>query len=333
MPSVLKKILTAFIFLSFLPVLTYGQTNLNFASTMSDELAIEMIPTYPRPNENVYINLAMYTADLNSAEIFWYKDGKLELSGKGEVRYSFKTGAAGKETNIEIRVVLQEGQSFNRQVKVTPASVDLVWEANSYTPPFYKGKAMHGRQGLLKIVAMPNFIKNGSVIDPKTLIYEWSNGLNAYQSQSGYGKNILLINGSVLGQEDRIELLVRDPASNMVTNGFLTISPIDPELVFYEKNPFYGYIFEKSLGSNVTMKGEELEVWTAPYNLSNENSRNLRYEWRLNGSVAPELSNSRSAVFRRPEEGSGNSSVSLKIENLNRILQYVENTLMIKFEE
>jgi hypothetical protein len=275
----------------------------------------------------------MYTADLNSAEIFWYKDGKLELSGKGELRYSFSTGAIGKETNIEIRVVLQGGQSFSRQIKINPASVDLVWEANSYTPPFYKGKALHSRQGLLKIVAMPNFVRNGTTINPKTLIYEWSNGLTAYQSQSGYGKNILLINGSMLGQDDRIELLVRDPATNMVTNGFLTISPVDPELVFYEKNPFYGYIFEKSLGNNTSMKEEELEVWTAPYNLSNENPKSLVYEWRLNGSVAPELYNSRSAVFRRPEEVSGNSNISLKIENLNRILQYVENTLMIKFEE
>ncbi len=331
--NALKNIVAATILVSFLPFFVSAQTNLNFASTMSEELAVEMIPTYPRPNENVYINLAMYTADLNSAQISWYKDGKLELSGKGEVRYSFNTGAVGKETNIEIRVVLQGGQSFSKQIKISPASVDLVWESNSYTPPFYKGKALHARQGLIKIVAMPNFVKNGSVIDPKTLIYEWSNGLNAYQAQSGYGKNILLINGSMLGQSDNIELLVRDPSSNMVTNGFLTISPVDPELVFYEKNPFYGYIFEKSLGKSVTMKGDEIEVWTAPYNLSNENPRNLAYEWRLNGSVAKELYNSRSAVFRRPEEGSGNSIISLKIENLNRILQYVENTLMIKFEE
>ena len=32
---------------------------------------------------------------------------------------------------------------------------------------FYKGKALHSRQGNLKIVAMPEFVKNGKRTAPK----------------------------------------------------------------------------------------------------------------------------------------------------------------------
>jgi hypothetical protein len=137
-----------------------GAQAVNMPYALSSELNVEIIPTYPRPNEMVFVNLALYTDDLNSADISWYQDGKNVLSGKGEVKYSFKAGSVGTETKIEIRIKLLSGASFSKTFTLNPASVDLVWEANSYVPPFYKGKALHPRQGSLKLVAMPEFVKN-----------------------------------------------------------------------------------------------------------------------------------------------------------------------------
>jgi len=91
--------------ISFLPAQAGAQT-VNIPFALSNELNVEIIPTYPSPNEIVFINLTLYTDDLNSADISWYQNGKNVLSGKGETKYNFKTGNIGEETKIDIVIKL-----------------------------------------------------------------------------------------------------------------------------------------------------------------------------------------------------------------------------------
>lgn len=317
--------------LAILPLTAFGQLNTGPIAALPNELAVEMIPNYPRPDEMVFINLSLYTDDLNSANIAWYKDGKLVLNGKGQTKYSFRLGNVGEETDLEIRVNLLSGASFSKTFTLNPASVDLVSEANSYVPPFYKGKALPARQGSSKIVAMPEFVKNGKKISPQNLIYEWSNGVDAYQSQSGYGKNVLILNGSVLGKEDEVEVLVTDPTNNLVADSFINIVPTDPEIVFYENNPYYGHLFDLAVKNTFDLKTGEVQILAAPYYFSKEREGLLKYDWRLNGETVPNLVGSRTAIFKKPEGQSGVSNISLSIENLNRVLQQADAGLMIKF--
>jgi hypothetical protein len=315
-----------------LPAVSSAQMNVDTSYALSNELGVEIIPTYPRPNETVFVNLTLYTGDLNSANITWYKNGKSVLSGKGETRYSFRTGNVGEETKIEIVVNLLNGGSFSKTFTLNPASVDMVWEAISYVPPFYKGKALHPMQGSLKLVAMPEFVKNGRRIPPQNLIYEWSNRTEAYQSQSGYGKNVVVLNGSILGRSENIEVLVTDPVNNLVAQGFVDIAPVDPEIVFYENNPYYGHIFDKALTGSFNLDAGEVQILAAPFYFTKESSGGLKYEWRLNGQTVPDLSGSMTAIFRKPEGESGQSAISLQVAIDNRILQQADNGLTIVFK-
>src|SRR5688500_17902159 len=95
-----------------LPNISLAQVEVNAPYALSSELNIEIIPTYPRPNENVFINLTMYTADLDSAVIAWYKDGKQVLIGTGLKQFVYRAGSAGEETEIEIRIKLKDGIIF-----------------------------------------------------------------------------------------------------------------------------------------------------------------------------------------------------------------------------
>ena len=335
MISKFKKILISGLVISFwivLPNLSFAQININIPFALSNELGVEIIPNYPRPNEMTFMSLSLYTDDLNSADIAWYNNGKLVLSGKGETRYSFRLGKVGEESKIEIKIKLLSGASFVKQFTLNPASIDLVWEANSYVPPFYKGKALHSRQGSLKIVAMPEFVKNGKRIASQNLIYEWGNGVEAYQSQSGYGKNMIILNGSILGRTENIEVLVRDPVNNLVADGFIDITPVDPEIIFYENNPYYGHNFEQAI-TNFELKTTEVQVLAAPYYFSKEATSNLKFDWQLNGFSVPGLINSRTAIFKKPEGESGQSNISLNIENLNRILQQADANLTMRFNK
>ena len=323
---------------SFLPAQAGAQINTitpnaNVPYALSNELGVEVIPTYPRPNETVSINLTLYTDDLNSADITWYQDGKAVLSGKGKVKYSFRAGSVGEETNIEIKIDLLSGASFSKIITLNPASVDLVWEAYSYVPPFYKGKALHPRQGVLKVVAMPEFVKGGKRVSPQNLVYEWSNATKINQSQSGYGKSTAVLNGSILGKQENIKVVVTDPVNNLTAQGFLDISPVDPEIVFYENDPYYGHIFDIAIPDTFNLKTDEVQILAAPYYFTKEGGGLLQYEWRLNGQSIPDLSGSKTAIFRKPEDKTtGISNISLQVTNTGRILQQAGGNLKMIFK-
>ena len=75
--------------LVFSPEISVAQL-INTQFALQNELGVEITPTYPRPNEKVSIKLSLYTDNLDSATITWYKDGKNVLGGKGEKNYSFQ---------------------------------------------------------------------------------------------------------------------------------------------------------------------------------------------------------------------------------------------------
>lgn len=316
-----------------LPIFSFAQIDVNMPYAFSSELGVKIIPNYPKPNEMVFISLTLYTGDLNSADITWYKDGKIVLSGKGETEYSFRAGPVGEEIKIEIRIKLLSGVSFSKNFSLNPAGVDIVWEAYSYTPPFYRGKALHPRQGSLKIVAMPEFVKNGRRISSENLVYQWSNDVQSYQGQSGYGKKVLVLNGSILGRSESIKVLVTDPINNLAAQSFIDISPTDPEIIFYEINPYYGHIFDSAVANSFDLKTGEVQILAAPYYFTREENNPLKYEWRLNGQVIPNLSDSRTAIFKKPEDEAGRSSISLQTKVTNRILQQAGSSLIMNFEK
>jgi hypothetical protein len=333
----LIKVSIACIGLAVLPVISSAQSNIavptvNVQYALSNELNVEVDPTYPRPNETVSINLTLYTDDLNSADITWYQDGKSVLSGKGETTYSFRAGSVGEETNIEIKIKLLSGTSFSKTITLDPAGVDMVWEAYSYVPPFYNGKALHPMQGIFKVVAMPEFVKNGKRVSAQNLIYQWSNMVDVYQSQSGYGKSVAILNGSLLGKQENIKVLVTDPVNNLSAEGFLDVTPVNPEIVFYQNDPYYGNIFDTAITGTFNLKTDEVQVLAAPYYFT-EQGGGLQYEWLLNGQTIPNLSGSRTAIFRKPEDKtSGISKISLQITNTNRILQEADGNLTMQFQ-
>lgn len=327
-----KFFVVCFLSFCFFTVGTQAQTIPEMNYALARELQVEITPTYPRPNENISINLTIYTEDLNSADVVWYKDGKKVLSGKGETSYSFRAGAIGETTEIEIDITFLNGDHLSKSMSFSPASVDLVWEANSYVPPFYRGKALHSRQGNLKIVAMPEFVKNNKRTDPKNLVYKWSDATKVYQNQSGYGKNILILNGSLLGKSESVTVTVTDPSNNITAQGAISIVPVDPEIVFYENNPYYGHIFDTAINGVYNLETEEVQIIAAPFYFTKD--KNLEYTWRLNGQSVPNLAGSLTAVFRRPEEETvGQSNVSLQIVNPDKVLQEAEEDLSINFKE
>jgi len=154
----------------------------------SGNVAVQITPQFPEPYEQVEIELVSVTVDLNRSNISWFINDSKQLAGIGEKKLQFTTGKAGTVSQIDVVIKTAAGGSITRSVTVRPASVDILWSAHAYTPPFYKGKALAPSRGFVTFTAMPQLVtRRGSAVGPEDVIYTWSQRGVVFGTTSGYG--------------------------------------------------------------------------------------------------------------------------------------------------
>jgi hypothetical protein len=290
---------------------------------------ITIIPKHPGPFQNVTIKVDEFSRDPNSLNIAWTLDGKSAQSGTGLKEFKFTTGALGTVHNVSINV-----GGVSRAVTIRPAVVDLMWQADSFTPPFYSGKALHSNQDPVTVVAEPFFLNAQKVrINPSTLIYNWKQDGKAVGSASGYGKKTFKVTPSILMKPIEIEVEVSSSDGVYHATSRISVSDTKPEVTAYENHPLYGIIFQNALnGKDFVMSGSETRIAIMPYYFSNEQKKinALDYTWKLNNSLIPEKNDE--IVFRKPENvRQGSSAVTLNVKNNTRFMQSSDASFNVKF--
>lgn len=321
--------------LSLLIVFTFGF--FNHASAQLRELTtgsieVTLIPENPSEYETVQASIVSYMTDLDSAGIVWEVNGKTVKSGIGQKVVNFKVGGIGEETNLKIDIQTKEGESITKTIKISPSSVDLIWQSNSYVPPFYKGKTMFAHQDSVTVIAIPHMTSNKE-FDPTSYIYKWTQNGVALQSLSGYGKNTITIQGSIISRPIKIKVEVSSPYSYSTAYGYTTITPIDPFVLLYNKSPLYGIQFQRSIYGVNQMSSPEMTVVAEPmfFDVRYAKSANIAYKWFINGNpVNNDLTDS-TQVFRPKEGTSGTSEITVKVEHIDKILQYATSKFSLGF--
>ncbi|MDP1625373.1 MAG: hypothetical protein Q8L64_06475 [bacterium] len=302
---------------------------------ISDPLTLSLIPEVPQPNGLFDVRLQSYSMGLDSALVVWSIDGKEVQRGVGLKSLSARAGGVGSMSTIHVSVVTVGTGTFNTSIVIRPADVALVWESDTYTPPFYKGKALHSYNGAFKVIALPEFVDfSGKRINPKELIYSWSKNGEVQANASGYGKNTFITSQtSYLRPGEDIMVEVSAPRDNIVARRSVTISPIVPKIVFYENSGLYGTLYEKSLLRSVNLVNDEVEIVAEPYFFSVpvRNSAALSYSWKLNGQTVPSFQN-RSGVILRKTGQAGASSIGVTIQNSQKLLQGANSAIIIRYE-
>jgi len=76
-------------------------------------------------------------------------------------------GSLGEKKTVTIKVVSRRGGYLEEKITFQPALVDLMWEANTYTPPFYKGKALTSSKSSITVTAIPQLkTSDKKILDP-----------------------------------------------------------------------------------------------------------------------------------------------------------------------
>ncbi len=319
-------IIVFLISMSILPSFLYAESDIMLQDT---DIEVETIPRNPEPYQNVTINLISYSTDLNKAMIKWQSGSKTIMSGFGKKSYTFKS--FGPNTTTIFNITITPANSFNnitKQVLITPSEVEVIWEAvDSYTPPFYKGKSFVSREGLIKVVAMPNTntIKQGK----GNITYTWSSNDETIQSASGYGKDSYIFRNSILNDNENITVVASSIDESYRATKTLYIPTVSPKILFYKKSPTEGVLYNKALTDNYLMSEDEMTIVAEPYFLELKNNKyDFNYKWQINGSVV-ETPTKKTELTIKPSSRGGYATISLYMENTRTLFQQVTGQLKL----
>ena len=285
-----------------------------------DLVSVKTVPVTPGPNQSVTVSIESFAVNINSANIVWYLNKEPRKEGVGEKTFTFHLGDFGSVSTIDIIILTADGTQVKKQVVIAPAEIDILWEAQTYTPPFYKGKALPSYKSLLRVSAIPRY--NSPSSNPNEFHYKWV--YNRIENVGeGLSKNSVVIPAGWADAAVPVVLDVKLPGTTWKGSASANIEGAETKVVLYENAPLLGVQFNRALRGGNAAVGNEYTVRAVPYFFSTDNFMNneLVYTWKMGGSnIVPGLDPTNLLLTKRGR-GAESYSVSLRVQSPKRILQ------------
>lgn len=211
--------------------------------------------------------------------------------------------------------------------------IDILWQGDVYTPPFYKGRALWTNQAELTIVAVPHILDNGGrEINPDNLTYKWWKNSEVLGTINGVGRKNLTFTGPIVMRPQNIKIEILDERGFLRAGETIEFTPRQPRILVYEDNPLLGLMLHKEVGSLYQMSSSEISLVGIPLFFSTgvRDPGFLEYNWTTAGSKSEGGGN---VVYRMPDRTSGRAGVGVRISNENRIMQSAQKNFSLQLNE
>lgn len=293
-------------------------------------ITLTSTPQFPEPGDTVTVFVRGNIVDVSRADITWRENGVITSRGIGDTSYSFTAGSLGSTHTVSVAVIAGQGGVDSETVTIRPSIVDLIWEADSQTPPFYEGKALRAPQSSARVQAFPHVVNEFGVrINPDTLVYTWKFNDKVMGAFSGYGESLFV--SDVSPRENTIDVEVSTTNGTLLGRERITIPNTEPFFEVYRMTPLRGIIFESALKASVKTKADEYSLYAFPYFLATE-GEGIEYSWELNGDSLDRNSLKHIVTLGKSEERGGAAKLSIEANHLSKAFQRVREQFSVIFE-
>lgn len=304
------------------------------AQVRDTDISLDISPQYPAPDQSVTATLSSFSTDLDKANISWSLNGQEKSVDVGKKSLSFEMGTVGQSTTIQARIDTVDGQSLIKNIVVTPAEVDMLWQGDdAYTPPFYKGKTLVPEEGTFKVVAMPNLVTSYGRVDPENLSYAWIQDENNQPDASGWGKNYFTFKNSYLDKDNVVTVTASDISGTTSAQGTITLNTVSPEILFYRNDPKLGTDYSTTIadGYNLNNNGETFVVEPYFFEPKDITSPDLSFNWSINDTDT-DTPTPKNILSIKPNPGqSGTAKIAVTITNTATLFQTLEKDITVNF--
>lgn len=293
------------------------------AQGLPQDIDITLYPSEPKPGQSVTATAQSFGMDLNSSTVTWTYNGTTLSVGTGKTSVVFTAPSSSTVATLSVSASGQGGTASSSLI-IRSASVDVIWEAiDSYTPPFYKGKALAPIGGKIRITAIP------SATAPKTLSYSWQYNGDAVLGQSGSNKTSLTIKTDVLGTNESFS--VKALGGSFTGSGSTQVQLRDPQILLYQKsNGFIDYGRGSIRDVYITTPGITLRAEPFNFSITNSIDKSVSIGFMLNGQSFVGTSNAQELSITRPDS-TGNSPFSVTATSLRERLQTIKRSFILHF--
>ncbi len=304
-------------------------------SAVPDPVQYLIAPETPAPGQQVTITAQGVGGFLGSATVTWIKDGKVALTGVGQSNFAFTAGALGTPINIQVRIVSTSNGTITHDFVFLPSIVNLIWEADTSAPPLYRGKSLYSAGSTVKVVAFPTVVVKGTRIASNALTLQWSLQDTPMPNVSGLGRTSFSFVGDQLQAQEAVEVDVYYGASK-VAHGAVNIPTSQPLVLFYDRDPLRGTIFDSAMPSAVSLSSKEITLQAVPYFFANSSlkNRSVSYDWTLNGEAATGPDSAKGILtLRQAGAGQGAAQVGVTLQNTesDKFVQTADAILQLVF--
>lgn len=299
---------------------------------IGNPIILETFPTSPQPNTAVTVRAKSFILDFDRASLSWSVNGQIFARGIGVTEVTFNLGDIGSATTV--RVTATEGSvSYSNDLVIRPATVEILWHANTYTPPFYRGKALPSSETIVQFVALPEVTAGSRRVAPSELIYTWKSGSKVLGSLSGVGRNAITLAAPRLAGKGTVSVAVETADGSGRALGFADIRSVRPEILFYENDPVLGIRYERAVGDTFNLNREEVMITAHPYYFAGNLRANPQatFSWQVNGHDVENPLPDQSSLVLRQTGGAGAATISLSLRHVSELLQRAGNSFSINF--
>jgi len=292
----------------------------------TSDFSINLSPKNPKANSVTKAGITSYTFDTNTAHITWSVNNKIIKQGAGKKSVEFKTGNIGSITTLSVFIITQDKQEIEKNIKIKIGEIDLLWQAMTYTPSFYKGRAKPLNESLIKIVAIPHGLGAR-----ENLVYEWQRDYKNIPDASGSGKNSFTFTFSEIFNKETIKVKVSKPGENYFVEKQINIKAENPKILFYEEDPLLGIPFQKAIENTMSLAGKtETIIRAEPYFFKKNDLDSLSFNWLMNQKQMESFITPKVIGLSIPPE-KGQATLQLEINNSQNFLESASASLKLNF--
>lgn len=305
------------------------------AQTLSapTDFSLQVSPKSPRAESGVQVTARSFVFDARRANFSWFLNGEKVDFGVGLSEKTFTAGKLGSTMNILVEAISPEGLFYEARVFLSVADIDFVISPLTHTPPFYRGAALATPGSDVEIIAMPHLYSQGTRLNPRNLIYEWSLDRKPLPAQSGGGKNkISLRLADVRDSSYEVSLRASTASNEIFAEESARVKTYSPEILFYPANPLTGF-GSLALSSFLARAGEQFSILAEPFYFAVSSLAGAELGWTADeNKIAPDTQNKRLLNLEAPAGQESAAEISITIKDAGALFQNAEGRLNVKAE-
>ena len=314
----MKKFYTLLLLTIFLPILGHAQS--------ASDVNINISPTIPEPGERVVLTLESFSVNLTDSNIRWLAKSQVIKEGAGIRSISFV--APNDDLSIVIQILTPEHTEIVKSLTLSASSVDLLWEApDTYTPPFYRGKALPGPESLIKFVGIPSAVTQFGQTGTKNTDFIWQRDTNTVGEAGGRGRDSYTLLFDSLKNSELFN--VSTNYAGKIASAETVIKPFDLNLSIYPLSSGGEPFITRALRSGDSVNRES-SFFAAPYGAHPKylDNTSIKFDWLIGGnSISP---GSRPFLITLSPSGNNNQNLEIMYEGIKSLFDGFKRTYQIK---